>query len=107
MSDTEILEGNVVISKFMGGYMRDMDHGDRTNYMTPSQLTIKQNIMSNQFKSTKVSLPKKPGTFLVKIEIIREVDYVHLSDDNLDWEMPDDLPEDATVTGYTSKIPQP
>jgi hypothetical protein len=60
--------------------------------------------MSNKFKSTKASLPKYPGTYLVKIEVIREIQYSTLGDGNMDFEMPDDLPADAEVTGYTSKL---
>lgn len=55
-----------------------------------------------RFKYLKASLPKKPGTYLCRIEIIREVDYVLLGDDNLDFEFPDDIPSDAEVIAYKS-----
>jgi hypothetical protein len=60
--------------------------------------------MPQQFKSMKASLPKEPGTYLVKIQIIREVEYVRLSDDNMDFDLPDDLPADAEVVGFTQTL---
>lgn len=56
----------------------------------------------DRFHSTSISLPKEPGTYLCRIEIIRELEYSRVSYDSgeCDFEMPNDLPEGATVIGY-------
>jgi len=59
--------------------------------------------------SLSVCLPKKPGRYLCKVDThhivpgkrfwIKELDYVTLSDGNLDWDT-DDLPEGSEVLAF-------
>lgn len=65
-----------------------------------------------QFCPLEASLPKYPGRYLCKVKldekstIIAEVEYVTLSDGNMDFDT-DDLPEGAEVVAFKHLNQQP